>query len=403
MEKTYKRYRWFLLVVLASAMILFGILFWRYVTYEIPDTLQIYTEDAKEWERVLESPFVTCESYTEASKNGRYLIDCSLFGIFPLKMIEVQMVEQKYVYASGSAIGIYLETNGVHVVERAEIVSKEGITTSPAKHILQPGDYIYKVDGIILEDKKQLIQMVEQSGGKEMKLEIVRDGELVPLMLTPVLTDDGSYKLGIWVRDNVQGIGTMTYIDMDGNFGALGHGIKDSDTGVTLDISSGILYTADIVSIQKGVAGEPGQLQGTINYGSYYRIGEILSNEETGISGELTRNVNGRIAKEYYPVGLKQEIKRGKASILCGEGNQVEEYEIEITDITLNSRDYKKGLKIKVTDERLLEKTGGIVQGMSGSPILQDGKIVGAVTHVLVNDPTRGYGIFIENMLDAAG
>ena len=257
MEKTYKRYRWFLLVVLASAMILFGILFWRYVTYEIPDTLQIYTEDAKEWERVLESPFVTCESYTEASKNGRYLIDCSLFGIFPLKMIEVQMVEQKYVYASGSAIGIYLETNGVHVVDRAEIVSKEGITTSPAKHILQPGDYIYKVDGIILEDKKQLIQMVEQSGGKEMKLEIVRDGELVPLMLTPVLTDDGSYKLGIWVRDNVQGIGTMTYIDMDGNFGALGHGIKDSDTGVTLDISSGILYTADIVSIQKGVAGEP--------------------------------------------------------------------------------------------------------------------------------------------------
>ncbi len=402
MEKTYKRYRYFLLVVLASAIVLFGFMLWRYVEYEIPDQLQIYTEDAKEWESVLEGPFVTCESYTEASKNGRYLIDCHLFGIFPLKTIEVQMVEQKYVYASGSAIGIYMETEGVHVVDSAEIVNQNGISCSPAKHIIQSGDYIYKVNGETLNDKKELMQLVEESDGQEMQMEVLREGEIIPLMLTPVLTEEGSYKLGIWVRDNVQGIGTMTYIDIDGTFGALGHGIKDSDTGVTLDISDGTLYTADIVSVKKGVEGTPGELQGTIHYGSYNRLGNILTNKETGISGELTRSVSGRIAKKYYPIGLKQEIERGKAMILCGEGEHVGEYEIEITDITLNSKDHKKGLKIKVTDERLLDKTGGIVQGMSGSPIIQNGKLVGAVTHVLVNDPTRGYGIFIENMLNEA-
>ncbi len=402
MEKTYKRYRDFLLVVLASAMVLFAILLWRYVEYEIPDQLQIFTEDAKEWESVLEGPFVTCESYTEASKNGQYLVDCYLFGIFPLKTIEVQMVEQKYVYASGSAIGIYLETEGVHVIDCAEIVNRDGVKSTPAKHIIQPGDYIYKVNETALNDKKKLMEMVEESNGEELKLEVLRDGELISLKIPPVLTEDGSYKLGIWVRDNVQGIGTMTYIDLDGTFGALGHGIKDSDTGVTLDISDGTLYSADIVSIKKGVDGTPGELQGTIHYGSYNRLGKILTNEDTGISGELTRSVDGRLAKKYYPIGMKQEIERGKATILCGEGDQIEEYEIEITDVTLNSKDHKKGLKIKVTDERLLDKTGGIVQGMSGSPIIQDGKLVGAVTHVLVNDPTRGYGIFIENMLDAA-
>ncbi len=402
MEKTYKRYRYVLLAVLVSAMILFAILVFRYVKYEIPDQLQIYTEDAKEWEKVLEDPFVTCESYTEASNNGGYLMDCYLFGIIPLKTIEVQMVEEKHVYASGSAIGIYLETEGVHVVDSAEVVNREGFPCSPAEHIIRPGDYIYKVDGKILTDKKMLIRLVDESGGKEMKLEVSRAGEVIPLLLTPVLTEDGSYKLGIWVRDNVQGIGTMTYIDIDGTFGALGHGIRDTDTGVTLNISDGALYTADIVSIQKGIEGAPGELQGTINYGNYNRIGTIVSNEETGITGKLTRNVEGRIARKYYPVGLKQEIKKGKATILCGKGDDVGEYEIEIVDITLNSKDHKKGLKIKVTDERLLERTGGIVQGMSGSPIIQNGKLIGAVTHVLVNDPTRGYGIFIENMLDAA-
>ena len=402
MEKTYKRYRYFLVMLLLAATILFGVMLYRYVEYEIPDQLLIEKEETTEWENVFESPFVTYESYVETSQNGRYQIDCYLLGFLPLKTVEVQVVEPEYVYASGSAIGIYLETDGVHVVDSGEIVNQDGIVCSPAKHIIQPGDYICKVNGQVLDDKKELMQLVENSEGQEMQLEVKREDEVIQLMLTPVLTEDGSYKLGIWVRDNVQGIGTMTYIDAEGNFGALGHGIKDSDTGVTIDISNGTLYTADILSIKKGVEGTPGELRGTINYGSMNRLGVIESNEETGIAGVLASTRSGNLAKKYYPIGYKQEIDRGKATILCGEGNDVEEYEIEITDITLNSKDYKKGLKIEVTDERLLEKTGGIVQGMSGSPIIQDGKLVGAVTHVLVNDPTRGYGIFIENMLEAA-
>ncbi len=410
-KKTCKQYRFFVLMLLLAAILLFGVLLWRYVEYEIPDRLLIYQEDLEEFERneqkiEFHEPFLTYEPCVEASQNGNQTLGervkksgsevpaqqvsqkdmvCYLFGILPLKTVEVQAVDRPYVYASGSAVGIYMETEGVHVIDCGELRNQSGIVCSPAKHIIQPGDYIRKVNDRALESKKQLIQLVKQSEGKAMKLEILRGDYVISLMLEPVLTEDGSYKLGIWVRDNVQGIGTMTYIDPKGRFGALGHGIKDSDTGMTLNISNGVLYTANIVSVQKGVQGTPGELQGTINYGRFHRLGVIEQNKETGIAGELTQNVSEQLAKKSYPIGFKQEIETGKATILCGEGLDVKEYAVEITDITLNSKDSKKGLRIKVTDETLLDKTGGIVQGMSGSPIIQNGKLVGAVTHVCVN------------------
>lgn len=401
MERRYKLYRYFLISCLLSALILFGISFRNYVKYEIPDEMKIYANESTDWDNVFESPFVTYDPYVEVSQSGGYQLTCYLLGVVPLKTVNVQIVEPQYVYASGSTIGIYMETQGVLVVDSGVLQDENGISCSPAKHIIQSGDYIYKVNGQTLTSKKQLMQMVEKSEGSSMEFEILRENEMITLELTPVLTDDGSYKLGIWVRDNIQGIGTMTYIDQQGNFAALGHGIRDIDTGENLNISNGALYNARILSVQKGVSGTPGELQGVIDYKETNYLGTIIQNTETGILGKLDKNIDEVISKKLYPVGFKQEVEKGPATILCGEGQEVEEYQIEIIDITWNSKDSKKSMKIQVTDERLLEKTGGIVQGMSGSPIIQDGKLVGAVTHVLVNDPTRGYGIFIENMLEA--
>ena len=235
-----------------------------------------------------------------------------------------------------------------------------------------------------------------------MEMEVVRRNEMITLALTPVQTEDGTYKLGIWVRDNIQGIGTLTFTTQEGEFAALGHGISDVDTGERLEISKGELYEAKILSVQKGAVGSPGELRGVIDYEDSKVLGQIENNTSNGISGTLKKEKQTILEGELYPIGLKQEIQTGSAKILCDVGEGVKEYEIEITEVNWNAKDSNKSFVIHAVDEKLMELTGGIVQGMSGSPIIQNGKLVGAVTHVLVNDPTRGYGIFIENMLEAA-
>ena len=225
-----------------------------------------------------------------------------------------------------------------------------------------------------------------------------RKGEEIPLSLEPVLTQEENYKLGIWVRDNTQGIGTMTYVDEKGRFGALGHGISDTDTGELLDVSGGELYQAQIVSIIRGAQGVPGELSGYIEYEDEKKIGTIEKNTDIGIFGQIFSDT--QISGEKVKIGYKQEVKKGKAQILMQLEGKVEYYDIEITDIYSSQQDTNKSFQIQVTDPELLAKTGGIVQGMSGSPILQDGKLIGAVTHVFVQDSSKGYGIFIENMLE---
>ena len=217
--------------------------------------------------------------------------------------------------------------------------------------------------------------------------------------MTPVETEDGSYKLGIWVRDNIQGIGTLTYVEPNGTFGALGHGISDADTGERLEISDGDLYRADILSIRKGTAGTPGELRGVINYREENRIGTICGNSQYGIRGQMEPGKYTESMKKI-PTGLKQEIQTGKAEIRCDIGDGIREYQCEILEIDSNARDTNKCFVLRITDDDLLSRTGGIVQGMSGSPVLQNGKLIGAITHVFVNDPTKGYGIFIENMME---
>lgn len=332
------------------------------------------------------------------SDRGSYQIPCSLLGMLPLKNVQVETVEDQWVCVSGNPVGLYMETQGVLIVDTGEITNQNGIALEPAANIVQPGDYILEVNGKTVSRKRELIAEIEDCQGENVELVVNRKGEEIPLSLEPVLTQEENYKLGIWVRDNTQGIGTMTYVDEKGRFGALGHGISDTDTGELLDVSGGELYQAQIVSIIRGAQGVPGELSGYIEYEDEKKIGTIEKNTDIGIFGQIFSDT--QISGEKVKIGYKQEVKKGKAQILMQLEGKVEYYDIEITDIYSSQQDTNKSFQIQVTDPELLAKTGGIVQGMSGSPILQDGKLIGAVTHVFVQDSSKGYGIFIENMLE---
>ena len=307
------------------------------------------------------------------------------------------------VYPMGIQIGVYLETEGVLVASISDITGADGIKYSPADNKVAAGDYIVKMNGIDVNSKSQLLFLVDKYGNEDVVLTIRRNEEQFDVKITPVLTADKEYKLGIWVRDDTQGIGTMTFMTEDGYFGALGHGISDVDTKKLLSSNNGLLYNADIWSIRKGSKGIPGSLCGSISYEESMELGIISSNTDCGLFGRIYDDKAIELLEKYdvkeYEIAKKSEIKEGKASILCALTGEIKEYEIEISKVN-DDNENNKGMIIRVTDEELLKLTNGIVQGMSGSPIIQNGRIVGAVTHVLVNDPTRGYGIFIENMLE---
>lgn len=375
-------------------MTVFGI---RYLKKAIPDTIYIRQGQETGVSQMLDYPFVTYSKSIDVSKNGSYQIPCYFLDMFYLKDVQVETADEKWVSVCGMPAGLYMETEGVLVVDTGEITGKDGVQAEPAEHIAKSGDYILEVNGTPVFGKKDLIKNIEASHGETVELLVNRNGEQIPLSISPVLDQNDEYKLGLWVRDNTQGIGTMTYIDENGKFGALGHGISDTDTGELLDISEGELYEAEIVSIKKGAKGMPGELSGYIEYEQEKKIGTIEKNTELGIFGEVF-DVK-RLPHKKVMVGYQQEVKEGKAKLLTNLNKEVKTYDIEITEIYRNKSKTNKAFEIQVTDPKLLEETGGIVQGMSGSPILQDGKLIGAVTHVFVQDSSKGYGIFIENML----
>lgn len=318
------------------------------------------------------------------------------------KALEASFHDKGEIYACGFPVGIYMDTQGILVVDYGKVWDTEGKSHSPSEYLLMPGDYIQTVNGKTIENKKQLIKLVKDSQGKDLEMEVVRENKNMSIKVTPVEAEDGTYKLGVWVRDNVQGIGTMTFMDENGRFGALGHGISDVDLGEELKISKGKLYQASILAIQKGTSGIPGELKGAIDYQNQYQIGQINHNSGNGITGQLFSSKMEKFDRIPCSIGHKEDIKPGEAVILCDIGDGVKKYSIDITKINWNMKDTNKCFEIKVTDEELIGKTGGIIRGMSGAPILQNGKLIGAVTHVFVQDSTRGYGIFIENMLDTA-
>ena len=323
-----------------------------------------------------------------------------LFGILPLKQVGIRVIEDQELIPVGVPIGIYVKTEGVLVVGTGEFHSAGGEKVSPAKNIVKSGDYVLKLNGEEVTKKDDLISRIENGDGAEQILTIRRGEECFDVKICPERDQSGKYKIGVWVRDNAQGVGTMTYIDSRGNFGALGHGINDVDTSTLMEMNDGTLYQTEIISIQKGTAGHPGEMTGMIVYADDRILGDITSNSVRGIFGKCNNKALALGTEEALPIGLKQEIEKGPAQILCTVDGTTRYYDIEITDVHLDHDNVNRGIELKVTDPELIALTGGIVQGMSGAPIIQNGKFIGAVTHVLVQDSTRGYGIFIENMLE---
>ena len=370
------------------------------IDFEIPASASIETPTGKMMAN-LNQPI----TMVTGSKINTYEMDVRLLGIIPLKKVEVAVVEEQKASALGIPVGIFIKTKGVMVVDVGSFRGMDGGLCRPAEDALKKGDYILKYNDIDIQSKKQFTEFVADNRGEMVTLLIERDGVVQEVDITPEPMQDGAYKMGIWIRDNAQGVGTLTIVDEDGNFGALGHGIADADTGLLMGLGHGSLYDTTIVGIRKSADGLPGELTGMIDYDDTNIIGEIVRNTEYGVFGQLDMEKVKElgIEIEYQEICLKQDIKLGKAQILSGTEGEAKLYDVNITAIHLEDDEYSKGLEIEVTDEDLIKLTGGIVQGMSGSPIIQNGKLVGAVTHVLVNDPTRGYGIFIENMLEAAG
>ncbi len=298
---------------------------------------------------------------------------------------------EKTLIVAGTAFGVKFHTDGAII---AGIPGGEG---PAAEAGLRRGDIITGINGTPVTSAARFAEIVKESDGAELTLEY-RSGKLAhTVRVTPILDENGEYKLGIWVKDSAAGIGTITYIDPETmRFAGLGHGICDGESGELIPLADGTAEEVALLGITQGAAGAPGELRGTF-VGK--KLGKLIKNEETGIYGVLS-DVPVGLEKERFPIGDKNSVKEGKAYIFATvdeDGRAM--YEIEITNI--EKENASRNFLVRVTDERLLQKTGGIVQGMSGSPIIQNGKIIGAVTHVLVNNPTAGYGIFIENMLDA--
>ena len=300
----------------------------------------------------------------------------------------------------GRAVGIKLFSDGVVVVGTSEVVTETG-RVNPAKNCgLKEGDIITHINSTEVDSIEEVETLLQQLEGEPMSIRATRGEKQVQLTARAVFCPaDSSYKLGAWIRDSMAGIGTVTYYNPDtGAFGALGHGINDVDTALLMPLEEGSILPATVTGVKKGEAGTPGQLKGSFAPSS---LGTLEGNTRQGIFGTLART--DWVTGAALEVARRDEVECGPATILSNvSGDTVEEYSIEICKFYSGEDGDCRDFMISVTDPRLLETTGGIVQGMSGSPICQNGKIVGAVTHVLVNDPTRGYGIFIENMLEAA-
>lgn len=334
-----------------------------------------------------------------SDREPSYMITCKLFGVIPVGDVKVNLVEDRQVCASGETIGIYVKTKGILVIDTATVTDAAGERVSPAKHLVRGGDYIVSVNGETVSDKEELTEKIAASGSAKDILGLYRNGEFIEVSMTPVRDETGNYLLGIWVRDDLAGVGTLTYYD-ETYFGALGHAVSDGDTGTQMELSEGWIYPAKIVGIRKGENGTPGELSGVIDYQGNKPLGEIADNTALGIYGTLNEGQAGSIDAELYEIGYKQRVHPGTAYIISEVTGEREIYEINIQSLDLSRYAENKGILFEVTDQRLLDATGGIVQGMSGSPIIQDEKLIGAVTHVFVSDSSRGYGIFIEKMLN---
>ncbi|MDR0314420.1 MAG: SpoIVB peptidase [Oscillospiraceae bacterium] len=396
MQKTIK-------VISASASVLCFMIFAAviYANYAIPDEIFIrQTSDIK-----LDKPFTlsfiqkdsAAKAVSSSNSSDEYQLDVSLMDVIPVKSSKITVTKRRYVVPSGRLFGIRLYTDGV-VVVGIDDVKTETATVNPAKNAgLQQGDIIKEVDNKKISSNLELSQAISKSKGNALEMLVQRNDEVLKIQFTPARSyTDGKYKAGIWIRDSSAGVGTITYLDRSNMlFAGLGHAVCDIDTGEIMPLLSGDIVAATVKGAYKGSSGNTGELCGVFENEV---LGTLLKNGSTGVYGRL--NYVEKNLKEI-PVAMRYETKIGPAQIMATvDGNQSEFYDIKITHIYHNSETGEKNMTIEVTDEDLINKTGGIVQGMSGSPIIQDGMLVGAVTHVFVNNPLQGYAIFAENMIN---
>lgn len=329
-------------------------------------------------------------------------IEFKLFGKINLKSVNITTIDEIEVVPVGKIIGLKLYTNGVLIVGLSKIEDENNnLVKSYNEQDIKEGDTIVKVNDEEIEDIESLKEKINKSNGEKVTLTLVRNGSIVTSSILPIKTKNGNYKLGLWVKDAATGVGTMTFYEPISNyFAALGHGITDSDTENLINIDSGDLVTSRVISIQKGETENPGEIRGTIL--NQQTIGTVLNNSKFGIYGKLNNltSLNIDVSKKIK-IGLRDEIKVGDAKILCAldNSNVAQEYSIEIEKIYLDNNYNNKSMLLKVTDRKLLEKTGGIIRGLSGAPIIQNGKFIGAITNVLVSNPEVGYGIFADLMI----
>ncbi len=346
-----------------------------------------YTSDSKE---------VWKNQVTENKK-----VDVKLLGNIKVKEVSVTVYPKVKVIPTGNLIGLKLYTNGVLVIGSTEIITNDGQAKKPYEHLdIKEGDTILEIDKKEIDTSKTLQKIINESKGRTLEIKYASNGEIKTGNITPIKISEHEYKIGLWVRDSASGVGTMSFYDPTSKkFAALGHGISDSDTGELLNIEKGEMVNSRIITITKGQKGFPGEIKGSISKES--SIGHVNQNTNFGIFGNLVETPKTlEKYKDGIEIALRSDIQEGKATIISTlENNKLEEFEIEITDIYQENNSDNKSMKLKITDERLLDKTGGIICGMSGSPIIQNDKIIGVLTNVLVSDPSVGYGVFSDIMI----
>lgn len=331
------------------------------------------------------------------------IVEFKLFHLIPIKTQKLKVIKMDKINVGGCAIGLVLETDGVLVVGSSPVTTDNGEFDALKDSDLKLGDTILQIENERVENTASISKIINEEKNKDRELKVLlkRKGEVYETRLKPCYdTKNKNYKLGIWARDDASGIGTLTYIDENNRFGALGHPICDSDTKSQIDLKSGSVYKCSVLGVEKGVSGKPGELKGLFMQGKNEQ-GVVEKNNAYGIFGTIKDDSSLLSCTEKMDIGGRLSVRPGKAQIRCClDGNKVETFDVEIIKTNYQSSSNDKSMVLRVTDKNLIERTGGIVQGMSGSPIIQNGKIVGAVTHVFVSDPTKGFGVYIDWMID---
>ncbi len=330
-------------------------------------------------------------------------IEFKLFNLIPIKSSRIKVIKDDKIYASGQAIGLVLKTDGVLIVGSSPVLTADGEKDALSQGGLKIGDIIKSIENETVENVSSISKIIneDKNKGRELEIKLVRKNKEVVARVKPFYDiKDENYKLGVWVRDDASGIGTLTFIKKDNRFGALGHPICDSDTKGKITLKEGKMYNCSILGVNKGKSGTPGEIKGLFmqNKGEQ---GVIEKNNDYGVFGNLKKDNNIVKNAVELEIGGRLSVKPGKAKIMCCiDLDKVETFDIEIIKTNFQNYSNDKSMVLRVTDEDLIKRTGGIVQGMSGSPIIQDGKIVGAVTHVFVSDPLKGFGVYVDWMLN---